>query len=146
MPRTNTGPHVHFPCRPPPSRSQASLIATARVAIRQCVRPCPVAPCALLSSQYQARHPVSLRSALSLAIQRGFRRLVVWRFDVVRTQRLFLSVRWLRLAEVLPFPPAIKVNERLHAAPFHHFARQPLKVHRLNRCQYAGYLGSIQGS
>ena len=133
-----------FPCSYFPSTSQTSLIATTGVAVRQCIRPRPVAPCALFFCHSQARHPVSLRRTLRLAVQRGFWRLVVARgFDVVRTRRLFLSIRWLRLAKVLPFAPTIKVNERLHATPFHHFARQPLKVHGLNRCQYAGYLGSI---
>lgn len=33
--------------------------------------------------------------------------------------------------EVLPCAPAVKVDEGLHAAPFHDFALQPDKVDRL---------------
>jgi len=35
------------------------------------------------------------------------------------------------LAEVLPFAPAVEVDEGLHAAPFHHFAGEPFEVHGL---------------
>lgn len=33
--------------------------------------------------------------------------------------------------KVSPFAPTVKVNQGLHAAPFCHFAREPVKVHGL---------------
>lgn len=120
-----------------PSCSHCSLIATTGVAIRKRVRSCPVASCVLFRSQAQARHAISFRRTLRLAIQRCLGRLVVvWRLGV-GPAALLVRIRRLGLAEVLPFAPAIKVDERLHATPFHHFAREPLKVHRLRDRQYA---------
>ena len=125
-----------------PSRSHRSFIATTGVAIRKRVRSCPVASCVLFRSQPQARHPISFRRTLRLAVQHCLGRLVVvWRL-VVGPGALLVRIRRLGLAEVLPFAPAIKVDKRLHATPFHHFAREPLKVHRLRGRQYAGYLSS----
>lgn len=143
-----TSPLLFFPSLLP-SSSHCSLIATAGVAIRKRIRSCPVASCVLFCAHSQARHAISFRRILRLAIQRSFGGLVIvwrlivdWRLVVVRTDGLLVRIRWLGLAKVLPFAPAIEVDERLHAAPFHHFARKPFKVHRLRGCQYAERQGS----
>ena len=131
---TATRPRLGHPTSPHlPLPSHSGLVATTGVAIRKGVRSCPIAPRVLFPTHSQARHPISFRRTLRLAIQRRFGRLGV----VIGPNGLLLRIRWLRLAKVLPLAPAVKVDERLHAAPFHHFAREPFEVHRLRGYQYA---------
>ena len=126
-----------------PLPSHRSLVATTRVAVRQPIPSCPVTSALLLCIQSQVRQPIFFRSVLRLAIWCSFWGLVVvWGFVIGGTNGLLVRIRRLRLTEVFPFAPAIKVDERLHAAPFHHFAREPFKVDRLIGCQYFAYLAS----
>ena len=123
-----------------PLPSHRSLVATTRVAVRQPIPSCPVTSALLLSIQSQVRQSILFRSTLRLAIWRSFGSLVVnRRFVIIGTNGLLVRIRRLRVTELFPFAPAIKVDERLHAAPFHHFAREPFKVDRLRRYQYFAY-------
>lgn len=38
-----------------------------------------------------------------------------------------------RIGKVLPLTPTVKIDQRLHAAPFCYFAREPIEVYRLIR-------------
>lgn len=35
------------------------------------------------------------------------------------------------LGEILPLPPSVKINERLHATPFHDLLLEPYEINRL---------------
>src|SRR4051812_17231236 len=55
---------------------------------------------------------------------------------------LFLLRRF-RASIILPFAPAVEVNERLHATPFGDFALHPCEVHRLGIQKLALFLHQV---
>lgn len=94
-------------------------------------------------------HPQTQRHLLSLPLHRRLhfpiRNIPLRRFVAIRNARsagffgVFVVVvggggfrlRGFGLREIFPFAPAVKVDEGLHAAPFHDFAGEPFEVHGL---------------